>query len=302
MAIRRIAALLIDFIVLSIIGYLFAFVGKDLFVELGSHGVWIGWFISTAYFAIFNSTIGQGRSIGKRAMHLEVVNNDGTKLKFLEGLIRSLLFTTPFFLFEYIQNLSSLYIIASMFGALSIAYYVGLLYFFLVNPDRRTVHDLMAGTNVKFENKEPADPTPLSKLKIYIYAGIVFIVLGGFVATYFTFKDTSDALTEVVEANKEVLSELATEVYELEQVVQVESSKIHVTVESEIGIVIEAWVNQDVNKKEAQSIYENIRDILATKKFNINRIDYSEVVLKYGYDIGIADYKSSKSWKSNNGK
>lgn len=182
---------------------------------------------------------------------------------------------------------------------MNIAYYLGLFYFFLVNSDRRTVHDLIAHACVKFQHKELAELIPVSKLKVYIYTGLIATILGGFIATYFTFR--ANAITEVVEANVEVLGELATEIYELEQVVRIESSKIHVSVESEIGIVIEVWVNEDVNKERAKTIYENIMAILATKKFNINRIDYSEIVLKYGYDIGIADYKTSRSWKSENG-
>lgn len=99
---RRIAALIIDFIVLAMLGYLFTLVGKDFFVELGTHGVLVGWLISTVYFAIFNSNKGKGQSIGKRVVHLEVVNREGNKLTLVDGLIRSLLFTTPFFLFDYI--------------------------------------------------------------------------------------------------------------------------------------------------------------------------------------------------------
>lgn len=299
---KRITALLIDFIVLAILGYIIALIGKDLFVELGTHGVLVGWLISTTYFTIFNSNLGNGQSIGKRAMDLEVVNNKGDKLTLIDGLVRSLLFTTPFFLFDYFQSLFGSPIVSSILGALNIAYYVGLLYFFLVNSDRRTVHDLIARTNVKLRHNEMFEAAPLSKLKLYIYAGIIVTILGGFIATYFKFRETTNALTEVIEANMEVLTELAAEIYELEQVVRIESSKIHVTVESEIGIVIEAWVNEDVNKDEANTIYENIMDILTTKKFNLNRIDYSEVVLKYGYDIGIADYNTSRSWKTENSK
>lgn len=299
---RRIAALAIDLIILAIIGYTLSLVGKEIFVELGIHGVLFGWLISTTYYAILNSKIGKGQSLGKKAMHLEVVKVDGSLLTVKEGIVRSLLFTTPFFLFNYIQNLLYLPIVSSVFGALNIAYYVGLFYFFIVNSDRRTVHDLFAQTLVKFQHKGMDELVSISKTKIYIYVGIVSFILGGFVTAYLTFRDTTNALTEVVEANQEVLGELALEVYELDQVIRVESSKIHVTVETEIGIVIEAWVNQDTNSEEAKIIYEKIMDILITKKFNINRIDYSEIVLKYGYDIGIADYNTSKSWKTENGK
>ena len=55
---RRIAALAIDLIILAIIGYILSLIGKGFFVELGTHGVLVGWLISTIYYAIFNSNIG----------------------------------------------------------------------------------------------------------------------------------------------------------------------------------------------------------------------------------------------------
>ena len=299
---RRIVAFIIDLIILAIIGYILSLIGKGFFVELGNHGVLVGSLISTIYYAVFNSETGNGKSPGKRAMHLEVVKSDGSQLTFKEGLIRSLLFTTPFFLLEYFQNLFYSPIVSNVLGALNIAYYVGLFYFFVVNADRRTVHDIVAQTIVKYQNEDLNELSPISKTKIYFYVGIIFIILGGFIATYLTFKNTTNTLTEVFEANREVLEELATEIYDLEQVVRVESSKIHITVESEVGIVVEAWVSEDVNKEEAKIIYEEIMDILVKKKFNINRIDYSEVVLNYGYDIGIFDHKTSRSWISENDK
>lgn len=299
---RRIAALIIDFIVLAIIGYILVLFGKGFFVELGTHGVLVGWIISTVYYAIFNSKIGKGQSPGKSVMHLEVVNNDGRQLELQDGLIRSLFFTTPFFLFEYIQNLFYQPVVSSLFGALIIAYYVGLFYFFLINSDRRTVHDLIAKTSVKFKHKDQVELTPVSKLKIYIFAGIIITILSGFTAIYFSFKDTTNTLAEVFEANNKVLNELATEIYELDEVIRIESSKFHVTVKSEVGIVIEVWVNKNVSREEAEIIYEKIMNILSSKKFRINRLDYSEIILKYGYDIGIADYETSRSWKTENSK
>jgi len=299
---RRIGALIIDFTILATFGFVFAQFGKEFFVKLGTHGVLVGWVISSIYYTIFNCKVAGGRSPGKQAVQLKVAKIDGSELSIGEGMLRSILFTTPYFLFDYIQNLFSSPIISSIFGALNISYYVGLFYFFMVNSDRRTVHDLFARTVVQLQNSEISAVKSVSKLKVYCYIGIVVLIVGAFIGTYFSFKDKANALTGVVEANIEVLEEIALETYELDQVLRFESTKINVTVDSEIGIVIEAWVDEDVNRDEAEETYDQILDILSAKTFNINRIDYSEVVLKYGYDIGIANYQTSRSWKRENSK
>ncbi|MTI40033.1 RDD family protein [Fulvivirga lutimaris] len=303
MFIKRIGALTIDSIILGILGYLIALAGESLLVELSIHGVLLGWAISTMYFAVFNSHYGNGQSLGKRALSIEVVNTDGSHLNFNKALIRSLLLTSPFFLLEYLQNFDYLTVFSSLLGVLNIAYYVGLSYFFLANTkDRRTIHDLLANTYVKLQNSDRQEITPLSRMKVYGYIGIIAAILSAFGATFYFFKSTTNALSDIVEANQEILVEVASDVYELEDVVRVESSKINVTVESQLGIVIEVWVNKDVNNLDAEEIYNKIMTILSSKTFKLNRIDYSEVVLKYGYDIGITSYNTSRSWKTDNTK
>ena len=54
LVVRRIGVLIVDFIALAILGYIVGLIGKDFLVELGTHGVLIGWLISTTYFALFN--------------------------------------------------------------------------------------------------------------------------------------------------------------------------------------------------------------------------------------------------------
>jgi len=300
---KRVIAIIVDFIILAIIGAGLGTILSFEFAQLANHGVLVGWLIATIYFGISNSKIASGQSVGKKMTSLQVVDNNGDFLNIRQAFIRSLFFTTPFFLLEYFQNLSlTPQIISHLLGAINIAYYVGLLYFFIANKqDRRTVHDIFAKTCVKFQDQTEVAIQEVSKLKVYVYSGIVTIILASFIGTYFWFNTVSD-LTEVFEANQDVLTEMAVEISELEEVLWIASSKINVTVDSEVGIVVEAWTRQNVNEINPEAIYDQIINIVSSKSFKISRIDYSEVILNYGYDIGIADYKATKSWKNENGK
>jgi uncharacterized RDD family membrane protein YckC len=265
---------------------------------MGMHGVLVGWVVSTLYFAIGNSSLSNGKSLGKRLIAIQVIKTNGDLLTPKEGLIRSLLFTTPYFLFDYVGELFYIPVLSSVFEALRISYYVGLFYFFVVNvPDRRTVHDLIAGTQVRHLEYDKPAISLLSKLKIAGYVGIMVTIVGGFTSVYFIFKGSVDTLEEVVEANMEVLGALATDIYALDPVINVETTKINVTIENEVGIEIQAWVNEDLSEIDGKAIYDSIVNILATKTFHINRIDYTNVELIYGYDIGIANYNIKRSWR-----
>src|ERR1700688_3195075 len=50
------------------------------------------------YFVLLNSRIGKGQTLGKRAMHLQVVNACGEPISVSKSFIRYLVLSAPFFL------------------------------------------------------------------------------------------------------------------------------------------------------------------------------------------------------------
>lgn len=297
---HRIIAFIIDLIILALTGFLVALVGESFFVSLGTHGILVGWFITTIYYGFFNSELGKCQTPGKRLMNLKVTKYNGDSLSLKEGIIRSLLFTTPIFLLDYSQNFFSSTIITSIISTVMIAYYVGLVYFFIVNPDGRTVHDILAKTIVHLEYDRFQNIVPISKLKLYIYSGIVLLILGGFATLYITLDGRDSAISEIYLNNQDVLLEISSDVSQIESVNNVETTSININSDSEVGIIVKASTNTDLDNEKADEIYNEILDILSSKKFNLNRIDYTSVTLKYGYDIGIANNEKHKTWKRTN--
>lgn len=298
-ATRRIVAFILDLIALGIIGLILGAMLSDYFVLASVHGILIGWFVSTICFAMGNSKIMSGQTVGKNLMKIEVVGNDGEHLSFTRGLTRALWFTTPYFLIEYFQGIALLpEIMSNVLGALNIAYYVGLVYFFFINKNsHQTVHDIFTKTLVKHvEQEHERISTKISKSKVYVYAGIVGIIIASIISTAFWFTQKTN-LIEVFEANEEVLTQIVEEVYGIDEVLRVESSKIHVDVNSDVGIVVDVWTKSSLVELNIENIYDEIIEILNSKSFKINRLNYVKITLKYGYDIGIANYTKTESWK-----
>ncbi len=147
---RRFGAFLIDCFFVGGIGMLIAHPFAESLVAIGPWGRLIGFLIALPYYAIFNSRIGNGQSPGKRLMHLQVVNADGTPISFARALVRSVLFTLPLFLNGLDLPLSRvprllLYAESVLIFGLGIS----TIYLVLFNrATRQSIHDLAAGSYV----------------------------------------------------------------------------------------------------------------------------------------------------------
>jgi uncharacterized RDD family membrane protein YckC len=95
---RRFLAAVIDFIILGILGHLVAWPLFDTLVAMSPTAKLIGFLIALLYFAVPESSIGNGASLGKRLILLQVVHEDGITLTIEESLIRYGIFATPLFL------------------------------------------------------------------------------------------------------------------------------------------------------------------------------------------------------------
>jgi uncharacterized RDD family membrane protein YckC len=95
---RRFLAYLIDCLILGVIGHLVAWPFAESLAAMGPFARLIGFFIALLYFAIQESYIGNGASLGKRLLRLQVVHADGRRLTLEEALARSIVFSLPIFL------------------------------------------------------------------------------------------------------------------------------------------------------------------------------------------------------------
>ena len=94
----RLFALLIDGLLLGLLGVILGFFLFDVLAQLGGWGRLVGFLIAGLYFGVLNSSIGGGRTIGKRLLKIEVINRVGCHLSLSKSLLRYVVFGSPFFL------------------------------------------------------------------------------------------------------------------------------------------------------------------------------------------------------------
>ena len=95
---RRVAAFLVDGVILGLIGYALGLVLFDAFVRMGPWGRCVGFGVAMAYFVPQESGRGGGQSLGKRLLGIRVVDAQGRALSPARSVVRFAVFGVPYFL------------------------------------------------------------------------------------------------------------------------------------------------------------------------------------------------------------
>lgn len=158
---RRLAAFLIDVLLLYLVGYATGFFLFRFYMSLGLAGLLVGLVIATAYFGLLNSRSGGGQTLGKKLMGLRVVDTHGAMLTLPRSIARYFVLAFPFFLNKAITDgLATNIWAAAVLMVPVIAGFLSLTYLLFFNrSSRQLVHDLVLGTYVVRTTPLPqADP------------------------------------------------------------------------------------------------------------------------------------------------
>jgi len=293
---RRLFAFTIDVCILGIVGIAIGTMFYDSFAELGGWGRLLGFTVAFLYFGILNSSIGNGQTLGKRILKIQVIDKGAKTISTAKSFLRFMILGIPYFL-------NGALIPPELFLNTAISFILGLtvffgggaiVYLFVFNREtRQSLHDLIVGTyvvNISSDEEFVVKPIwrgHLAAVSILFVAVAVVIV---FVIPKFAQKEPfSDLLLVQKNIHKSGLVHVAT-----------------VTVGKSLGSNLSAE-----GRKEWESTYfatnavlkhrPSDYDAVATQIASIIFETYPKVMEKdsliinvsYGYDIGIAS-----AWRS----
>ncbi len=144
----------LDVIFLGLFGALLALLLKGLFYRIGEDGLWIGLCITFLYTGILQSNIGQGQSLAKKLLKIQVLRLDGSYLSlprsFLRYTIIAVICYNPWIwmtltsVLPFLNNsfLQSIYNCGVFFILLGVVVLVAF------HPLKRGLHDFLAGSLV----------------------------------------------------------------------------------------------------------------------------------------------------------
>ncbi|MFO7607562.1 MAG: RDD family protein [Desulfurivibrionaceae bacterium] len=287
---RRVGAFFIDAIILGVFGLLLGLFFSQQFVELGGWGRAFGFPIAAIYFVILNSRIGGGQTIGKRALKIKVVDETGELLDLPKSTLRYSIIGIPYFLNGAIIPESILYPFGFyLLSLLVFGFGISIGYLFIFNRNtRQSLHDIIAGTYVVRKNIESAETKPIWSVHYAICATIMVLAL---LAPIFIGQLSQNEFFSELIKTREQIQNVPHVIYATIQDGQ--STFSPAGGESKTTTYLSTQVlikNQNVEDEKLAAKIANL--ILETHKEATQR-NLIQVVLTYGYDIGIASQWNS---------
>ncbi|GAB0157343.1 hypothetical protein CHRYSEOSP005_26160 [Chryseobacterium sp. Alg-005] len=303
----RIWAFLIDSIILGLFGFILGIIFKNYFITLGENAKIIGWVISMAYFSILNSKLNNGQTLGKKIMNIQVVDISGTATTLKTSLIRSFIFTFPFFLNGFkISGVSQFSAFMILQSIIIFVLGLGIIVFYIFNKEtRQSIHDIIAKTYVvKIQrNTEISFMPKVTKLPFYITGGIFLIVIFFSVYTLNSKSEISKLIPvyEALEKQNNISNAGVTKNFPA--ITDRNGIKrFTYTVKIQVKRNLDLNNNPEANINTPELI-QSVKTFIDSKAYETDN-DILNVVVISGFDIGIAKqydsfnfYKPISEWK-----
>jgi uncharacterized RDD family membrane protein YckC len=285
---RRVLAFLIDALIVGLAGLVLGYIFFDLFMGLGIAGLAVGYLVGLFYFAIPEGSFGNGQSVGKRLLHIQVVDADGMPLSIERSLIRYTVFAIPWLLnglpFPVTRTPGKVVFLIGMtvfgLGGANI-------YLMLFNRNtRQGVHDLAVGCFVAEAGKDgPVKAHPAWKLHWILAAAILILAA---VAGILGPRLAKQWFPQLVEDSRQV-----------EQLPGVQSAGIRRVTTYRGGtkdLSLEVEVRCVVATTDEQALANQVADSILTTDPGVDQYSMLRVVVVRGYDIGIAHGSFSQTY------
>jgi uncharacterized RDD family membrane protein YckC len=146
---RRIAAFAADCVIIGVPAFLLGLVFFRWAVALDQAGRLIGFVVALLYFALLNSRLGGGQTLGKRLFGIRVIDRNGNALNPMRSVVRFLVLAIPYFLngISFDLDPTSKVLLSEILGASLIFIVFGglgaIMYLLIFNRrTRQSLHDL----------------------------------------------------------------------------------------------------------------------------------------------------------------
>ncbi len=179
---QRTIAFIIDILTLVALGRVISVIAGKWLLGFGENGWWIGLIISALYFAIFDSSVGGGKTLGKRLTGIKVKGVSGKEISFLDALLRFVPFGLIFaieFSTRFTDPTSGIIHGLQMFEIFII---VAIATFAIFHPQHRALQDLLLDSVVvreqgKFKLPEVSVRKPVFALCLaYLLFGGLYVI------------------------------------------------------------------------------------------------------------------------------
>jgi uncharacterized RDD family membrane protein YckC len=290
---RRLAALVVDLLILGALGLALGLFLEDVFAALAPWGRALGFSIALLYFGLMNSALAGGQTPGKRVLRLQVVDVNNAPISIGRSMLRYSIIATPFFLngapfdIDVFDSPLAYPLSIVLFGGLfSVAY----LYVFN-RTTRQSLHDLCVGTYVVNANAEIQPVAKVWTLHLVV-VGLIFLV-----SACMPLLARQVAQVEPFAGMKEVqaaLSERADITYATALTGTSMFSSSGKPAQTKTFVSSQVFLEtDDINDAE---LAQNLASVVVASYPAALAKDEVRITLSYGYDIGIASQWNKREY------
>ncbi|MBB4724611.1 RDD family protein [Xanthomonas euvesicatoria] len=287
---RRLAAFIVDCLVLAAIGILAGVVLADVFVRMGGYARLLGFFIALAYFGVMNSGRCGGQTLGKRLLGLRVVGKHGALLTLPQSLLRYSVLGVPFFLNgAQIGRSTSTSAIDYVLSLLIFGGTLAILYLYVFNRQgRRSLHDLAVGSSVVMAAFPVAAVRPMPIKRVHLIVVCVLMAAAAALPALTGQLAERDDYKDLLVAHKAIIAESGVQ----------SAMVVHNTTLGPPNVEsVVVRVNLSERRIEDIALAERLAKLVIANDKKAAAMSAIHVTMIYGYDLGIASSWSSRSYQ-----
>ena len=289
---RRVAAFVIDGVILGVVGMVLGMLMFETLARWGVYARLIGFAIALVYFGVLNSRITGGQTLGKILLGIRTQRLDGTSLSVPRSFARYSVLGVPWFLNGAplpigAQAAPWIFVVSLLiFGVL-----FSILYLFVFNrTTRRSLHDYAVGSWV-VPASAPRDPVALPRLWRGHVVVVALLVVASLAAPVGANQLMSRPLfARLMPAYNAVVATPGVQYAGVQDV-----SAWANGVESHY-LFVQAQLETDVFLKDKRFAKRLASAAIQASPALAER-DYVRVILSYGYDLGIASQWQNREFR-----
>lgn len=297
----RVASDILDAIFLGIFGLCISLPFKSFFYKIGESGVWIGLIVTFFYAGILQSAIGEGQSLAKRMLKIQVVKMNGEYISLPMSFLRYSVIAMIFYngwialaIFSLVPALNNP-TFQAIYGTGVFFLIAGTMLMVPLHPLKRGIHDLISGSAVVYKGTFDTERisslnNPSKAMKAYAIPGIVGIA---FLILAFTLGKramASPMMKELLQAQQQITSDTTLTNVSVREFWFKSFGKEQRSTKTLIvnGFMQkERYDNRETQDSEAQKAARILINALGDAR--AREFDKINVVIRTGFNIGICN-------------
>lgn len=281
---RRVAAFLVDGLILGVFLQIIALPFSSLWFGLGPYGRIAGFFIALGYFGALDSRVQGGQTPGKRLMKIAVRGADGLPVGGGVSAARTLIWLVPFILNGWALPVMSNPVVSWVAGFIIFGIGGAVVVTLVFNRrSRQGIHDLLTRTYVVHLNGTPVESLPRAGRLPWVLSGgvlaltLVASLLIGVLVEGGRFDEMLAVQEELLEDGRFFSTSIMDRTY------------FEGGGETSHALVVTVWYKGDPTEAECRSVVDDVARS-ALKMDGVEKFETVAVGITSAYDLGLASY------------